>query len=125
MKIKTSDLIGRPLDWVVQVAFWSPESPGENPERYSTSTSWALGGIIIETEGISLWHKLNVEYSESGKETRTHLGWQAGAHYLPQECRHRFDGFGPTPLIAAMRCYVQSKLGDEVEVPDELIGTEP
>ena len=29
-------------------------------------------------------------------------------------------GRGPTPLIAAMRCYVASKLGDEVEVPDEL-----
>jgi hypothetical protein len=29
-------------------------------------------------------------------------------------------GFGPTPLIAAMRCYVASKLGDEVEVPNEL-----
>lgn len=28
--------------------------------------------------------------------------------------------FGPTPLIAAMRCYVASKLGDEVEVPEEL-----
>jgi hypothetical protein len=27
---------------------------------------------------------------------------------------------GPTPLIAAMRCYVASKLGDEVEVPKEL-----
>jgi hypothetical protein len=27
---------------------------------------------------------------------------------------------GPTPLIAAMRCYVASKLGDEVEIPEEL-----
>ena len=27
---------------------------------------------------------------------------------------------GSTPLIAAMRCYVASKLGDEVEVPEEL-----
>jgi hypothetical protein len=27
---------------------------------------------------------------------------------------------GPTPLIAAMRCYVASVLGDEVEVPDSL-----
>jgi hypothetical protein len=27
---------------------------------------------------------------------------------------------GPTPLIAAMRCYVASKLGDEVELPEEL-----
>ena len=31
-------------------------------------------------------------------------------------------GYGPTPLIAAMRCYVASKLGDEVEVPVELLG---
>lgn len=29
-------------------------------------------------------------------------------------------GYGPTPLIAAMRCYVASKLGDEVDVPDEM-----
>lgn len=27
---------------------------------------------------------------------------------------------GPTRLIAAMRCYVASKLGDEVEVPEGL-----
>ena len=31
---------------------------------------------------------------------------------------------GPTPLVAAMRCYVASKLGDEVEVPDELLEKE-
>jgi hypothetical protein len=28
--------------------------------------------------------------------------------------------YGPTPLIAAMRCYVASRLGDEVDVPEEL-----
>jgi hypothetical protein len=28
---------------------------------------------------------------------------------------------GPTPLIAAMRCYVASKFGDEVETPEELL----
>jgi len=27
---------------------------------------------------------------------------------------------GPTPLIAAMRCFVASKVGDEVEIPDIL-----
>jgi len=27
---------------------------------------------------------------------------------------------GPTPLIAAMRCYVLSKLGEEIEIPEEL-----
>ena len=29
--------------------------------------------------------------------------------------------YGTTPLVAAMRCYVASKLGDEVDVPVELI----
>ena len=29
--------------------------------------------------------------------------------------------FGPTPLIAAMRCYVASRLGKTVEVPEELL----
>jgi hypothetical protein len=28
---------------------------------------------------------------------------------------------GHTPLIAAMRCYVASKLGEEIDVPEELI----
>jgi len=27
---------------------------------------------------------------------------------------------GPTPLIAAMRCYVASRLGDTVEIPEEI-----
>jgi hypothetical protein len=31
-----------------------------------------------------------------------------------------YEGTGSTPLIAAMRCYVASKLGDEVEIPKEL-----
>lgn len=30
---------------------------------------------------------------------------------------------GPTPLVAAMRCYVASKLGDVVDVPKELVLT--
>jgi hypothetical protein len=28
--------------------------------------------------------------------------------------------FGPSPLIAAMRCYVASKFGDEVEILEEI-----
>ena len=35
--------------------------------------------------------------------------------------RAQWNGAGPTPLIAAMRCFCCSKLGDEVEVPDELL----
>jgi hypothetical protein len=31
-----------------------------------------------------------------------------------------YQEHGPTPLIAAMRCFVASKLGDEIEIPKEL-----
>jgi hypothetical protein len=29
-----------------------------------------------------------------------------------------YEHDGQTPLIAAMRCYVASKLGDEIEIPE-------
>ena len=74
---------------------------------YSPSTNWSQGGPIIERE------KITVAVSESGDE------WNAARVFS----RQRDDCYwsGPTPLIAAMRCYVGSKLGEEVEVPDELV----
>ena len=54
------------------------------------STNWGHGGPIIEREGIEICPIGNGEF------------------------------YGDTPLIAAMRCYVASKLGDEVEIPEEL-----
>jgi len=71
----------------------------EVPE-FSPSTDWAQGGPIIERE------KMTLEWT--GED------WMA---YI----RHDEEYFGPTPLIAAMRCYVASKMGDEVELPNELV----
>lgn len=68
--------------------------------RMEFSTRWAQGGPIIEREGINL-HRCNDEqtwFSVVG-DTTVHA---------------------PTPLIAAMRCYVASRLGPEVDVPDDL-----
>ena len=66
---------------------------------YSPSTNWVEGGPIIEREEICVLAPVRGLW-RSRKEGRTQ--------------------YGPTPLIAAMRCYVASKLGDEVEVPEEL-----
>ena len=78
----------------------------EDGVNYHYSTDWELGGPIIEREGINLR-----ALSGALWEAET---WSAeGGQYLLD---------GPTPLIAAMRCYVASKLGDEVEVPNELEG---
>jgi hypothetical protein len=96
--MKTSELTGAALDWAVAKAI-GEYKPVAVPHY---STDWAQGGPIIEKEGIRLH--------------RSHTGdWWAGAESEPHK-----PISGPTPLIAAMRCYVASKLGDEVDVPEEL-----
>lgn len=115
MKIKVSEAIGAQLDGMVakcegEEFRWQPEynSIGMEFEAHHYSTDWSQGGPIIEEGAISLCPD---EFITG--DTR----WCA-------VCTNEavgYEAFGPTPLIAAMRCYVASKLGDEVEVPSELI----
>ena len=121
MKIKTEKLVGAALDWAVATCEgWGRLRP--NPLSFNAdlimsddrgdaqylkhldySTDWAQSGPIIEREKIDLFSIANGN------------GWCA------QSDVRVFNGYGPTPLIAAMRCYVASKLGEEVEIPEELI----
>ena len=76
-------------------------------QDFIPSTDWAHGGPIIEREGINLVHQGDAH------------DWDASLwDYAEQDWHLHTEG--PTSLIAAMRCYVASKLGDEVEVPEEL-----
>jgi hypothetical protein len=112
MKIKTSLLIGRPLDWAVIACGESITSRVLlEPGGYSPSTKWSQGGPIIEREKIDL-----IYYGDGGHERG---GEWVGAHET--EDMEDVEQFGPTPLIAAMRVYVAFKLGDEVEIPEELV----
>jgi len=103
MKIKTSELIRDALDWAVHYAIHG-QCEGHSPYEYSSD--WAHAGPIIEREGIETtpWYRERHLVEWSAKKI--------GSVYI---------GRGPTPLIAAMRCYVTSKLGDTVDVPEELI----
>lgn len=116
MKIKTSELQGAALDWVVAGLEKMPQIVIETrPMSYTfrPSTDWGIGGPIIDRELIQsepAWK--NAGYEESGR-------WYWQAALVDEDDRASFVD-GPTLLIAAMRCYVAAKLGDEVEVPDEL-----
>ena len=108
--MKTAELTGAALDWAVCKAKGEYQCPVDEytavwmtNRRYSTD--WLLGGPIIEREciGISCIHITGY----------TPDSWDA-KH--PQ----RIYSKGTTPLIAAMRCYVASKMGDEIEIPTEL-----
>jgi len=72
---------------------------GALPKPYDPSTNWALGGPLIESHGISL--------------TPTVVGWSAT--FGAVGCNNNV-----APLVSAMRVLVYSKVGPEIEVPDEL-----
>lgn len=78
--------------------------------EYNPLTDWSQGGPISEREGISV----EVHCSENGKPTSWKAGWKWPMSGI---CVNRRWQCGSTPLIAAMRCFVASKYGEEV--PDK------
>ena len=122
MRVKTSELLGASLDWAVAKCegdeivldldgSWDSRTISHQHyskklkfNNYRPSESWAQGGQIIEREGIQIQKHLS--------------GWIAlpiGAAFSEEEYQE-----GETPLIAAMRCYVANKLGEEVDIPEEV-----
>ena len=110
MKIKTAELTGAALDWAVAKCEGEEyrdrmewDGIGQDYPAHKYSTNWAQGGPIIERGVIDV-----ISVGE--------MNWRGriGASNPTSQ-------YGPTPLIAAMRCYVASKLGDTVEIPKELI----
>lgn len=115
MKIKTSELTGAALDWAVAKCCaevnvrWSAAHEqllieGLPYSVWQPHKNWAQGGVIIEKGQVSLVFDF------------TNGSWCARIYTKPIVISYD----GPTPLIAAMRCYVASKLGDDVEIPEEL-----
>ena len=129
MKIKVAEAIGSHLDLLVakcianvhfnetlngtvMVGWWisglfEDKNYWVRDDEFCPSTSWSQGGPIIEREGMDLhsprphwqhWKAYTPRWTPGIEETHTH--------------------YGPTPLIAAMRCFVASKIVSEVEVPD-------
>jgi len=120
MKIKTYRLSGAALDWAVAKAEGRtdiqvhPDGEISGQDEFDYETDWSLGGPIIEREGIEVLCNLSLAQAKAFKE--------ANPDWFACRKQKRSDHFhGTTPLIAAMRCYVASKLGDEVDVPEELV----
>ena len=120
--MKTSELIGPTLDWAVaKCEGWEladsdkgtknlyykwPDGSLHVRDLWHPSTNWEQGGVLIEQEKIGIGHSWDGDY------------WLASSHDAKDDSLSQ----GPTPLIAAMRCLVASRLGDEVEIPNELQG---
>jgi len=127
MKIKTNELTGVALDWAVAKSEGMDIEGGtvitnliyidrdliERPVEWNPSEDWAQGGPIIEREHIELRPG---SFIGSKDYPRLWAAWAENRYGNRQQGKT-----GPTPLIAAMRCFVASKLGDEVEIPDEVL----
>lgn len=123
MKIKVSETTNPQLDWLVAKcstlarehhgfelrctrAYWRLYSSWE---PCYASTLWSQGGPILTRERIS--------------RTIDHSGlwiayWTDG--YGDEDYYKKWMQCDRSELVAGLRCFVTSKLGDEVEVPDEL-----
>jgi hypothetical protein len=122
MLIKTNKLIGPALDCVVAkcegVELFPPKRGSyvrslAFGNEYHPSGFWQTGGPIIERERITIsdwpapnWRAYFTIPRKHPTDNKRDPSW------------HSHDG--PTPLVAAMRCYVASVLGDEVDIPEEL-----
>jgi hypothetical protein len=105
--MKTNELTGAALDWAV--AKCEGTINGDDLDigfilegGYLPSTNWAQGGPIIEREKLAIC-----------------IGWKQWLAFSDDTDNAGVQG--PTPLVAAMRCYVVSKLGDNIDIPEELI----
>ena len=133
-KIKVSEATGAVLDYMVAkannhtisydgIGYWivgpglckliGPQwNSGGRNYGWSPSTNGNDAVPIIEREKITLTYDA---------EDQTYSAHIAAFRQKGQSLKTRWKQ-GPTALIAAMRCHVAAELGDEVEVPDELIG---
>lgn len=136
-RVKTIHLSGNALNWAAVVANGvSPDDirtdwcgvyrlmrdeKGKLTGSYMTGPDlqpakcWESGGPILDREGIGFFCNRTKETGarfkpDAGADWRAHAYNKMGDHY-----------FGSTPLEAAMRCFVTTKLGDVVEVPSELV----
>ena len=119
MKIKTCELEKSALNWAVAKCeghidnpdSWLYQALETDTEHYYPSTRWSIAGPIIEREGISL------KFLEI---TDAKARWVAKQKQTLRKVKPEAV-YGQTPLEAAMRCYVSLNLGEEVEIPDELL----
>lgn len=138
MKIKTSETTPIQINWLVA------KCEGWEPGKYMMSTdirkdvNGKVIGIMVPNNREYVWFKPSTDWGHGGpiiEREEIFLaksilgGWTASIYYAAPDDeeyprpRCTLHG-GETPLIAAMRCYVASRLGDEVDVPDELVNTE-
>jgi hypothetical protein len=111
MKTLTRDLVESALDYAVLIAegytksgcsvIWTPGLDGIVLRQSMRVAVWSTAGPIIERERLQI--------------RSSHEDWIALTYKQDKW------SYGSTPITAAMRCFVLSRLGKSVDVPEELL----
>lgn len=132
VNIEVAELMGAALDWAVAGcipdgtrAIYFDEDTGEpicyddwaNDQQFSPTIDWDQAGPLL------VQHEIGVQpvYQDGVFHC-----WNARVHSLKyDECGEAIEGsdadsYGPTYLIAAMRCLVRSKMGLALDIPEAL-----
>ena len=150
-KVKTATLSGTALNWAVARAEGIPaeeimisdngkalyryvaEEDGSFQGSFRTgrdlqySEYWEAGGSLIPRHQVTLVHTgENTWYAVADHNHRLETiyeedGFSVTAYFVEACYDDPTAAYGPTPLIAAMRCIVARVLGEEVEIPEELV----
>ena len=130
MKIKVSETTRLQLDWLVAKCEGKngilhddgivrcivvAAASGVYKGTFKPTINPAQGQPILEREHI---HTGPHTYGPTAVILNS---WHAVIGFDPDNGEHLYEADGATMLIAGLRCYVASKLGDEVEVPEELL----
>ena len=118
MKLKTSEVNGIALDWAVAKCEGLEVEIDSHPHDHNYKALFFKGDMPADFTFEWTWAGPIIERERISVEPCFDLKWVAIRTESPNSA---FEEEGPTPLIAAMRCHVANKMGDEIEVPDELM----
>ncbi|MDQ7510998.1 phage protein NinX family protein [Salmonella enterica] len=138
MKVKTAELSGRALDWAVarlsRLPLFEMGLSGNWPGNHKVTEASLSGEILIRdlTGQLTLEKSLHsspyspsTDWSQCGPLIAAYGVWLSdkdGA--FTASCKPHFDIAiydAETPQIAICRAVVAARLGDEVDIPDELM----
>lgn len=131
MKVKVSELKGDKLDYFTAIAIGekNPQislgggcvvSHGHTLHRFYPSSEWQHGGPLIQKFQISFFHPCiggvdtNGELLDCLQSTIGYKRTVSGENAEARSYEHDY-------LVAACRAIVIAQLGDEVELPDDLV----
>ena len=119
VQTRTDRLQGQALDWAVAYAMCLEANEGRVIQARDLADIAMRNGSSISSDP----HVLGILIERDGMTVGPWTTSPFAAHMGPVEAVNSANPriVGPTPLIAALRCYVWSKIGDSLSIPARLL----